>query len=323
MKKIIALAAAVMAIAVAGAPSISNAQATRTWVSGVGDDANPCSRTAPCKTFAGAISKTAAGGEIDVLDPGGFGAVTITKSIVIGTDPGLGGILNAVTNGVIINALSTDTVTLRGLVIGGPIIDTNTGLNGVRILNAGAVNIENCYIYGNKSAAPNGNGVLAANSGGLLKLSIVNTLFSENGSATDGGGVVVMPTGTGSAQVTLDHVTAIDNARGVRLDASNTTGSVRGVLSNSNVTNNALAGIHITSNGSVSNLYVTDSVSSDNAGGVNSIGAGAVVIINRSSFYGNGVGLQPLSGGAILSYQNNVVVANSTDGAPTGTVAPK
>jgi hypothetical protein len=59
----------------------ANAQATRTWVSGVGDDANPCSRTAPCKTFAGAISKTAAGGEINVLDPGGFGAVTITKSI--------------------------------------------------------------------------------------------------------------------------------------------------------------------------------------------------------------------------------------------------
>ena len=63
--------------------SVANAQATRTWISGVGDDANPCSRTAPCKTFAGAISKTAAGGEIDVLDPGGFGAVTITKAITL------------------------------------------------------------------------------------------------------------------------------------------------------------------------------------------------------------------------------------------------
>src|SRR5437016_7127525 len=64
-------------------PSAAHAQATRTWVSGVGDDANPCSRTAPCKTFAGAISKTAAGGEIDALDPGGYGAVTITKSITL------------------------------------------------------------------------------------------------------------------------------------------------------------------------------------------------------------------------------------------------
>ncbi|PYQ51096.1 MAG: hypothetical protein DMF59_08935, partial [Acidobacteria bacterium] len=70
-------------VLVAGISLTANAQASRTWVSGVGDDANPCSRTAPCKTFAGAISKTAAGGEISVLDPGGFGAVTITKSITI------------------------------------------------------------------------------------------------------------------------------------------------------------------------------------------------------------------------------------------------
>src|SRR2546421_11375795 len=70
--------------------SIAQAQATRTWVSGVGDDVNPCSRTAPCKTYAGAISKTAAGGEIDCLDPGGFGAVTITNSILIDGTPGSG-----------------------------------------------------------------------------------------------------------------------------------------------------------------------------------------------------------------------------------------
>jgi hypothetical protein len=322
MNKIIALAGAIVAIGVAGAPSISNAQATRTWVSGVGDDVNPCSRTAPCKTFAGAISKTAAGGEINTMDAGGFGAVTITKSITIGSDPSLGGILNSSTNGVIINASATDTVTLRGLVIMAPSTGL-IGLNGVRILSAGAVNIENCYIYGNKSATPNGNGVLAANSGGMLKLSISDTVLSENGSATDGGGVVVMPTGSGSAQVTLERVTAINNARGVRFDSSSTSGSVRGILSNSNVTNNALAGIHVTSNGSVANLYITDSSSSDNAGGVNSIGAGAVAIINRSTFYGNGVGLQPLSGGLILSYSNNAVIGNSTDGAPTGTLAPK
>src|SRR5947208_4718790 len=80
------------------------AQATRTWVSGVGDDANPCSRTAPCKTFAGAISKTAAAGEIDALDPGGFGSVTITKSITIDGITGLSGILAAGTNGINVNA---------------------------------------------------------------------------------------------------------------------------------------------------------------------------------------------------------------------------
>src|SRR5438094_1892466 len=102
--------------------SMAQAQATRTWVSGVGDDANPCSRTAPCKTFAGAISKTAVGGEIDVLDPGGFGAVTITKSITIdGTQgAGFGSILVSGTNAVIIDdsgsgSPGTAVVTLRNL----------------------------------------------------------------------------------------------------------------------------------------------------------------------------------------------------------------
>jgi len=92
--------------------SFAQAQATRTWVSGVGDDANPCSRTAPCKTFAGAISKTAKDGEIDALDPGGFGVVTVTKSITIdGSPTGVAGILNAGTTGVIINV--TDGADLR------------------------------------------------------------------------------------------------------------------------------------------------------------------------------------------------------------------
>jgi hypothetical protein len=91
----------------------ASAQATRTWVSGVGDDANPCSRTAPCKTFPGAYSKTAIGGEINVLDPGGFGAVTIGHSITIRSDHIEAGVLVAGTNAIVINAGATDTVTLR------------------------------------------------------------------------------------------------------------------------------------------------------------------------------------------------------------------
>src|SRR5881628_573940 len=97
----------------------ANAQATRTWVSGVGDDANPCSRTAPCKTFAGAISKTATGGEINVLDPGGFGAVTITKSITISSEGFEAGVLVSGTNAIIVNAGNTANVVLRGLDIEG------------------------------------------------------------------------------------------------------------------------------------------------------------------------------------------------------------
>src|SRR4051812_50127462 len=114
-------------------PVSASAQATRTWVSGVGDDANPCSRTAPCKTFAGAISKTANGGEINCLDPGGFGAVTINKTLVIDCHYTEGGVL-AGGNGIVVNATSTDVVVLRGLDIFG----VNPPTNGVRILVAAA-----------------------------------------------------------------------------------------------------------------------------------------------------------------------------------------
>lgn len=129
-------------IAVVAGVSSAQAQATRTWVSGVGDDVNPCSRTAPCKTFAGAISKTAAGGEISVLDPGGFGALTITKSISVVAEGAEGSILGAGTTGITINVAPTDHVNLHGILIEG----AGTGLNGIRIIAAGEVQIENCVI---------------------------------------------------------------------------------------------------------------------------------------------------------------------------------
>src|ERR1700741_3889593 len=123
--------------------SLANAQASRTWVSGVGDDANPCSRTAPCKTWAGAISKTAACGEIDALDPGGFGAVTITKSIPLDGTGTFASILASLVNGIIINAASTDVVTIRGISIDG----FCNGISGINILQAKTVNVEDCVIF--------------------------------------------------------------------------------------------------------------------------------------------------------------------------------
>src|SRR5215218_6517526 len=117
---------------------------TRTWVSGVGNDANPCSRTAPCKTFAGALSKTSAGGEISALDPGGFGAVTITKSITINGDGTLAGVLASLVNGVTINAGVNDRIVLRNLSING----AGNGLSGIRYLAGKQVIVENCNISG-------------------------------------------------------------------------------------------------------------------------------------------------------------------------------
>ncbi len=124
--------------------SPAHAQATRTWVSGVGDDVNPCSRTAPCKTFAGAISKTATCGEISVLDPGGFGAVTITKSITINGDGTLAGILASLTNGIIVNAAASSVVVLRSLSINGAC----NGLNGIRFIAGNTLQVENVSITG-------------------------------------------------------------------------------------------------------------------------------------------------------------------------------
>ncbi|MEO6788825.1 MAG: right-handed parallel beta-helix repeat-containing protein, partial [Chthoniobacteraceae bacterium] len=139
-------AAFIALIACALGSSLTFAQATRTWVSGVGDDANPCSRTAPCKTFAGAISKTAAGGEISVLDPGGFGGVTVTKSITLDGEGTLASILVAGTPGITINAAG-GVVSLKNLLIFGVGNTVTPGTIGVRIIAAAEVNIENCTIY--------------------------------------------------------------------------------------------------------------------------------------------------------------------------------
>src|SRR5262245_16804720 len=137
----------------------AQAQATRTWVSGVGDDANPCSRTAPCKTFAGAISRTATGGEINVLDPGGFGGVTITKSISIIADYVEAGVLVPGTNAIIVNAPLGSKVLLQGLDIEG----LGTGLNGVQFLGGSQLYIIRCSI---RNFTQNGVNAASITSGG-------------------------------------------------------------------------------------------------------------------------------------------------------------
>ncbi len=153
----------------AGLSIEADAQASRTWVSGVGDDANPCSRTAPCKTFAGAISKTLAGGEIDALDPGGFGTVTITKSITISGDATLGGITAVGVSGITVNAnATTDTVILRNLLIDGT--SFSPGGNGIRYLAGLRLVVENVSIFGMPSA-----GIEAALGSGTGSLLVRNT----------------------------------------------------------------------------------------------------------------------------------------------------
>jgi hypothetical protein len=167
--------------------SLAFAQATRTWVSGVGNDANPCSRTAPCKTFAGAISKTATGGEISVLDPGGYGGVTITKPITISGVGTQSSILASGANGIIINITSvtdpnTDTVTLRNLQINGA--GTTLGVNGIRVLNATSVIIDHVNVFGFGT-----NGVISE---GTSKVAINDGVFSNNAIAIHSIGTSIL-----------------------------------------------------------------------------------------------------------------------------------
>src|SRR5437764_14346723 len=164
--------APVLVLVALALPAAASAQATRTWVSGTGDDANPCSRTAPCKTFAGAISKTAAGGEIDALDPGGFGAVTITKGMTIDGGGGqVASVLVSGTNGIVVQAGPSDVVILRNLRING----IGSGLNGVRFLSGKDLNLENCYIFGFTQ-----NGIDIALSASA-SAHVLNTVVKNNG----------------------------------------------------------------------------------------------------------------------------------------------
>src|SRR5215469_13329840 len=177
------------------------AQASRTWVSGVRDDANPCSRTAPCKTFAGAISKTAAGGEIDALDPGGFGALTITKAITLDGGGGqVASVLVAGTNGIVVQAGANDVVIIRNLRING----ISSGINGIRFLSGLDLNVENCYIFGFTTQGVD----IALNQATQASAHILNSVMKNNG----GDGVKATNAQTPAVQVAISHsATILDN----------------------------------------------------------------------------------------------------------------
>src|SRR2546423_5633429 len=189
----------------------ARAQATRTWVSGVGDDANPCSRTAPCKTFAGAISKTAAGGEIDALDPAGYGGVTITKAITIDGGGGqVASILVSGTNGVNVQAGPTGVVILRNLRINGIEGTGSGGLNGIRYLSGASLHVENCYIFGFT-----GDGINVATSAANAAIFVNDTFLTNNSN-----GIQIAPT-AGNVRSMLVRVRADDNSGfGFRLNPS-------------------------------------------------------------------------------------------------------
>lgn len=300
-----------------GIPAGVEAQASRTWVSGVGDDANPCSRTAPCKTFAGAISKTAAGGEISVLDPGGFGGVTITKSIsIIASDSGEGGVLVSGTNAIVVNAGAGDVVTLRGLILEG----FGTGLNGIRFLAGKALNIENCVISDFRaSTAGNGHGISFRPSG-ASQLYVVDTVVENNGIGSNGGGILIQPSGTGSATAVLNRVSMPGNVFGIKADGTTSSGGIKVTLDDSTISGSTFSGlVSITGTTAVDFFVNSSAISNNGSNGIRSEGAQSRVRIGDNVITGNATGLSIGSGAAVISFSNNRISGNGVNGAPTST----
>jgi hypothetical protein len=283
--------------------------ATRTWVSGVGDDANPCSRTAPCKTFAGAISKTAAGGEIDVLDPGGFGALTITKAIAIEGMPFVSGVLVSGTNGFIVAAGPSDNVIIRGLVFEG----LGTGLAGISFVSGGSLHVENVTIHDFTGPGidfePTADGSKLFVDGSTVRKCL--------------GGIKVKP---GSGIVTtanVENTLLNDNTTfGLRVEDGATV-AARGTFANGNLNGFLVT----TTTGALPVLTLESCITSNNSAAGISAGFGgsglATVFLGQSSVTGNGTGLHFDGNGAITSWGNNRVAGNATDGAPSGMVLQK
>lgn len=278
--------------------------ATRTWVSGVGDDINPGSRTAPCKTFPGALSKTSDGGEISVLDPGGFGAVTITKSLTIDGTGGFASILASSTTGIIINGAGIN-VTIRGISING----AAGGLIGIRIIAANRVSIENCVIFGFTGGSANGVKDERAAGGRLF---IINSTIRNNGQS----GVLVAPSsGSPIIQAILDNVQLLGNGN-AGLAATN--GS-RVTISDSVAFGNTNSGLFASSAVGTAELNIEGCVSAGNGVGITS-DPGATVRISNVHVTNNGAGLT--GAGTYVTYGNNRIAGNVAGNSVPGSPAP-
>ncbi len=284
-----------------GLSSIANAQATRTWVSGVGDDANPCSRTAPCKTFAGAISKTATDGEIDCIDPGGFGAVTITKSITIDGNGTHGSILAAGTTGVIVNITSgTDvrkTVRLRNISING----AASGIHGINFIAGLKLYVEHCQIYGFQSSASSR--AIKANMTAGASLFVKETDIANCASGIDAS------TTAGVMVTSIDHC-HLEGMTDAVIYGQGTGNSLR----DSFIVGNS--GVGVKTSGTAGTIIERTMIDSNGTG--LQPGAGTTTDLSNTSIIGNNLGIAT-TGGTVQSHGNNQITLNTTPGAvPTG-----
>lgn len=286
-------------------PSIATAQATRTWVSGVGDDANPCSRTAPCKTFAGAIAKTAAGGEINAIDPGGYGAVTITKAITIDGAGTVASILASATVGINIAAGVNDVVTIRNLSINGA--GTTLGTRGIRFQSGKALVIEYCTI------ANFGDRGISIETPESSMVFIRDTSISR----TNNIGIAVLPSsGAPTIKVMLERVSSIGNAaHGLFVSQGGRVSAFHSVFSN-----NTNVGVFVEEPSNTTEVFLENTAVSGNATGIQ-IGGGAPQVFISNVLVANNLSAGLVPGlGAIISFGQNRLAGNGTATGPTQTL---
>jgi hypothetical protein len=286
--KIKFLAAAALAV---GFSTLAQAQ-TRTWVSGTGADANPCSRTAPCQTFAGALSKTGTNGEISALDPGGFGTVTINKSITINGDGTLAGILNAGTTGIIVNIttnLTTDKVVIRNVSIQG----AGTGTDGIRIIDGAEVIVDNVTIGGFTDAGVD------------VTQSQTGNVFLRNVRISKGAVGVRIASTAGTVSGAFENV-AIDG-----MTSHGVEGVSNAAVAMRNVEASRCGGSGFRTNAATVNFAVENSVSSGNNFGFEAV-LGSLRISNSGMFFNN-----TNCTSSVLSAGNNRSAGNTTTNNPT------
>jgi hypothetical protein len=290
--------------------SIAQAQATRTWVSGVGDDANPCSRTAPCKTFAGAISRTAAAGQINCLDPGGFGGVTIIKSIAIQCENTEAGVLVSSAPGITINAGVGDVVFLSGLDIQG----LGTGTNGINFIGGKALHIKNTIIREFTT-----NGIRFAPGNVSASLVVQDSVVADNPNAANGGGILIQPAAGFNATATLTNVHMDRNLFGLRAEDRSKVNLFQSTAASN--TNNGILAVSLAAVAVEINVATT-MISNNGVNGVVTSGAATTIRLLSCAIHNNGTGINPSGGGTIAGTTptTNSISGNGIDGAVNANV---
>lgn len=302
--------------------SITQAQASRTWVSGVGDDANPCSRTAPCKTFAGTISKTATGGYINCLDPAGFGAVTIIKSITIQCEEETGHIVTQGTSAIIVNTPANSVVTLRGLSLEGFLQNgSSAGLHGINFIGAGTLQVQEVVIHDFSQ-----NGINFAPSSGIATLHVTDETVITNNNAgnTAFAGIMIKPSGGAAVNADINGVQVESNANGIQADGTGGGGAINVNVRDCKIASNTNTGIVATTNGPAIAMTVNNTAVMYSANtGIASNGAATTVRIGSSTISNNVTGVAILGGSTMQSFKNNQFSANGFDGPlPLAAVTP-